>query len=117
MYYTEINPEIFPKFLYYLALTIQFSRYSTNTALPSMTQENLGNYVFAIPSNESDKRTIAAFLDRETAKIDALIEKQQRLIELLKEKRQTVISLAVTGKIDVRDWQPAAAQEALGVEC
>jgi type I restriction enzyme, S subunit len=39
---------------------------------------------------------IAAFIDYETAKIDALIEKQQRLVELLKEKRQAVISHAVT---------------------
>jgi type I restriction enzyme S subunit len=37
-----------------------------------------------------------SFLDRETAKIDALIAEQQRLIELLKEKRQAVISHAVT---------------------
>ena len=39
---------------------------------------------------------IAAFLDRETAKIDALVAEQQRLIELLKQKRQAVISHAVT---------------------
>jgi type I restriction enzyme, S subunit len=39
---------------------------------------------------------IAGFLDRETAKIDALIAEQQRLIELLQEKRQAVISHAVT---------------------
>ena len=43
-----------------------------------------------------EQEIIAAFLDHETAKIDALIEKQQRLIELLKEKRQAVISHAVT---------------------
>ena len=36
------------------------------------------------------------FLDRETAKIDALVDEQKRLIELLKEKRQAVISHAVT---------------------
>ncbi|MEH6832309.1 MAG: restriction endonuclease subunit S [Sulfitobacter sp.] len=39
---------------------------------------------------------IAAFLDHETAKIDALIAKQERLIALLEEKRQAVISHAVT---------------------
>lgn len=39
---------------------------------------------------------ISAFLDRETAKIDALVAEQQRLIELLKEKRQAVISHALT---------------------
>ena len=48
----------------------------------------------------AEQRTIAAFLDHETARIDALIEEQQRLIELLKEKRQAVISHAVTKGLD-----------------
>ncbi len=39
---------------------------------------------------------IAAFLDRETSKIDALVAEQRRLMDLLKEKRQAVISYAVT---------------------
>ncbi|MCO8122871.1 restriction endonuclease subunit S [Stieleria sp. TO1_6] len=43
-----------------------------------------------------EQKQIAAFLDYETAKIDALIEKQQQLIALLGEKRQAVISHAVT---------------------
>ena len=48
----------------------------------------------------SEQFCIAAFLDHETARIDALIEEQQRLIELLKEKRQAVISHAVTKGLD-----------------
>ncbi len=47
-----------------------------------------------------DQLTIVDFLDRETAKIDALIEEQKRLIELLREKRQAVISQAVTKGLD-----------------
>jgi type I restriction enzyme S subunit len=43
---------------------------------------------------------IAAFLDRETAKIDALVAEQENLIALLKEKRQAVISHAVTKGLD-----------------
>lgn len=43
-----------------------------------------------------EQRAIAAFLDAETSKIDALVAEQRRLIELLKEKRQAVISHAVT---------------------
>jgi len=54
---------------------------------------------FVFPSL-AEQRTIAAFLDHETARIDRLIEKQQRLIELLKEKRQAVISHAVTKGLD-----------------
>jgi type I restriction enzyme, S subunit len=44
----------------------------------------------------AEQSTIAAFLDQETAKIDALVAEQERLINLLKEKRQAVISHAVT---------------------
>ena len=43
-----------------------------------------------------EQTQIAAFLDRETAKIHALVAEQRRLMELLKEKRQAVISHAVT---------------------
>jgi len=96
MYYTELNEAFDAKYLHYLALTIQFSRYSTNTALPSMTQEHLSNYKFSVPKAESERKKITEFLDLETAKIDNLIDKQQQLIELLKEKRQAVISHAVT---------------------
>jgi type I restriction enzyme S subunit len=54
---------------------------------------------------------IATFLDRETAKIDALVAEQQRLIELLKEKRQAVISHAVTKGLD-----PTAKMKLSGIE-
>ncbi|BBF93413.1 restriction endonuclease subunit S [Blastochloris tepida] len=53
----------------------------------------------AVPP-EAEQRVIAAFLDRETAKIDALIGEQERLIELLAEKRRAVISHAVTKGLD-----------------
>ena len=47
-----------------------------------------------------DQSAIAAFLDWETAKIDALVAEQEKLIDLLKEKRQAVISHAVTKGLD-----------------
>jgi type I restriction enzyme S subunit len=47
-----------------------------------------------------EQRSIAAFLDRETAKIDALVARQERLIELLQEKRTALISHAVTKGLD-----------------
>ena len=65
--------------------------------------------IFAPPLNE--QKTIAAFLDRETAKIDGLIGQQQRLIELLKEKCQAIISHAVT-----RGLNPHAPLKPSGVE-
>lgn len=110
MFYTKINKNFPAKYLYYAALTIEFNLYSTSTALPSMTQEDLGNIHFAIPSDD-ELITIAAFLDYETARIDQLIAKQQQLIELLKEKRQAVISHAVT-----KGLNPNAPMKDSGVE-
>jgi type I restriction enzyme, S subunit len=46
---------------------------------------------------------IAAYLDDETAKLDALAAKVKEAIERLQEYRTALISAAVTGKIDVRD--------------
>ena len=43
---------------------------------------------------------IAEFLDRETARIDALIAAKQRLLELLAEKRKAIIATAVTRGLD-----------------
>jgi type I restriction enzyme S subunit len=45
---------------------------------------------------EEEQTAIAAFLDRETAKIDALIAEQEKLIALLAEKRRATVSHAVT---------------------
>jgi type I restriction enzyme S subunit len=63
--------------------------------MPRASWEYMGNLPLVCPPLQ-EQLAIAAFLDRETAKIDALIAEQQRLIELLTEKRQAVISHAVT---------------------
>jgi type I restriction enzyme, S subunit len=73
-------------------------------------QHELENVGLAFPPLP-EQRAIAAFLDRETAKIDGLVAEQQRLIELLKEKRQAVISHAVTKGLD-----PKAPMKPSGVE-
>lgn len=59
----------------------------------------------------SEQIAIAAFLDCETAKIDALVEEQRRLIALMKEKRQAVISHAVT-----KGLNPDAPTKDSGIE-
>ena len=75
-----------------------------------LTQYALDNVRVPLPPT-AERREIATFLVRETAKIDTLIAEQQRLIELLKEKRQTVVSHAVTRGLD-----PDAPMKPSGVE-
>jgi type I restriction enzyme S subunit len=56
--------------------------------------------MFAIVPSTIEQHAIAAFLDRETTKIDALVAKEERLIELLQEKRAALITRAVTKGLD-----------------
>lgn len=63
-----------------------------------------------LPSPD-EQAAIAAFLDRETAKIDDLIAEQEKLIALLAEKRQATISHAVT-----KGLNPDAPMKDSGVE-
>ncbi|MBY0276657.1 restriction endonuclease subunit S [Candidatus Binatia bacterium] len=58
-----------------------------------------------------ERRAIAAFVERETARIDALLAKKERLIELLQEKRTALINRAVTKGLD-----PTVPMKDSGVE-
>ena len=66
-----------------------------SSTINQLTSGNLLGMTVPLPPL-SEQAAIARFLDRETAKIDALVEEQKLLIDLLKEKRQAVISHAVT---------------------
>ena len=72
---------------------------SVGISYPAINASDLMRLKGPIPGRE-EQAAIATFLDRETAKIDALVEEQRRLIELLKEKRQAVMSRAVTKGLD-----------------
>ena len=52
----------------------------------------------------SEQRAIAAFLDRETVRIDTLVTKIRETIDRLREFRSALITVAVTGQIDVSTW-------------
>lgn len=101
-----------PEYLYYL---LQASSEHLNSIGTGAIQSYLSRDDFRRlrlpkpPITEQD--LIGNFLDRETAKIDALIAEQQRLIELLQEKRQAVISHAVT-----KGLNPNAPMKDAGVE-
>jgi type I restriction enzyme, S subunit len=73
-----------------------------NTTLPILDQEEVGYLPFVVPP-QVEQRAIAAFLDRETARVDALAAKGRHAIDRLNELRTALISAAVTGKIDVRE--------------
>ena len=78
--------------------------------MPRASWDFIGDLPVLLPS-EAEQHAIAAFLDRETGRIDALIAKKERQIELLREKRAALISHAVTRGLD-----PDAPMKDSGVE-
>ena len=75
---------------------------STRSAQPHLNAEELGVALILLPPLP-EQRAIAAYLDRETARIDELVAKVREAIDHLKELRTALISAAVTGRIDVRE--------------
>ena len=73
--------------------------YATGGGQPNINQQILAELRIPAPSLD-EQAAIVTFLDRETAKIDALVADYQALIDLLQEKRQAVISHAVTKGLD-----------------
>jgi len=65
------------------------------TKMPRANSEQLGDISVPLPP-PPEQYAIAAFLDTENAKLDALISREHDKFELLNEKRAAIISQAVT---------------------
>jgi len=89
---------------YYLGTHAARSQLELSATGASSSMLNIGQAaVLDLPMplpTRIEQEAITAFLDRETAKIDALVAEQANLIEVVTEKRQAVISHAVTRGID-----------------
>jgi type I restriction enzyme S subunit len=72
-----------------------------SATLPILNQGQIADTPLGVPPLH-EQHAIAAYLDEETAKLDALVSKVETAIERLQEYRTALITAAVTGKIDVR---------------
>ena len=77
----------------------------------SLSQELLKKLPVVLPSYEEQKN-IAEFLTKKDGNFEQLIINANKTINLLKERRTALISAAVTGKIDVHNWQAPTLAEA-----
>ena len=88
------------------AVNQQFQVAATGVTRYGLPNSSIGEAWLPLPSRD-EQRTIAEFLDRETAKIDTLVAKKRTLIARLKEKRTALSSRTVT-----RGLPPDAARAA-----
>lgn len=101
----RVGHQVDARFVYWSMLSLYESAYYANhygsVSFVHLTGEKLREVELHLPSVE-EQRVIAAHLDEQTAKIDALIAETQRFIELARERRAALITTAVTGQMDVR---------------
>ena len=99
--------KVFGLYLFYYFKSDSFLQGIQNQ-INTNTQGNVGindlkKVTIALPTL-AEQSKIIEFLDKKVSKIDTLIEKSISAIELMQERRNALISAAVTGKIDVRNW-------------
>lgn len=90
------------KYFYYLATQFEYDYYTTQTAIPSMTQTDYNNISIPVPPLE-EQNLIVTFLDSKCEEIDNGINLVKEKIFALQELKSVIISDVVTGKIDVRN--------------
>lgn len=106
------GPRVDGYFLAYsLSVKVNVMRFLSNAStIGIMNQEKTKEIWLSLPPLQEQK-LITEFLDNQTSVIDTLIQEAAGGVALLQERRSALISAAVTGKIDVRGWQPPATAQ------
>ena len=105
MYPLRARTRLENRFIAWFFLSEEFSGWSVlesdRVAMPKINRNTLNELRMPVPPLP-EQAAIAAYLDAETAKLDALVTKVEEAVERLQEYRTALITAAVTGKMDVR---------------
>ena len=92
------NPRLIDdRFLCYFLNQVEYAWYINGSTRDKLTQAQLGSIEIRYPDLPTQKR-IAAFLDRETARIDELIAKKRAFADLILAREEASFLAAVTGR-------------------
>jgi type I restriction enzyme S subunit len=106
---TGFNSEYFLHQLNSPVVKLQLESLLIGSTFKRINVEEIRNYLVVIPPVE-EQDEIADYLQTRVNRYDLLIGKAETAITLMHERRTALISAAVTGKIDVRNWQPAQTE-------
>lgn len=98
----------FPEFCLYWMTSLPFRQMidfnNTSGMQPVLLIGDIRKLPIVLPPL-SEQVEVVSYLNIKTQKFDSLIKKAESAISLMQERRTALISAAVTGKIDVRNWQ------------
>jgi len=95
----------------YMRHQIKLDARGSSMTMAKVSQEHIKSWVIAIPPI-NEQVEIIDFLSKQLTEFERLFDAAHKLIHHLKERRSALISAAVTGKIDVRNWQSDAKDAA-----
>ncbi|WP_338562776.1 restriction endonuclease subunit S [Acinetobacter sp. KS-LM10] len=104
----KLNDNLIPEYAYLLitsdGLVAELSLESKGSTMDNLNTETLGKVRTPVPPIE-EQTAILNYVEQASGKYKKLIENAESAIQLMQERRTALISSAVTGKIDVRNWQ------------
>ena len=83
---------------------MNLNQYSISAAQPGLAVERINELLIPTPSI-SEQKKISSYLKLKITQIESAISEQEHQLSDLKSYKSSIITEAVTGKIDLRDWQ------------
>lgn len=83
---------------------MNLNQYSISAAQPGLAVERINELLIPTPSI-SEQKEISSYLKLKITQIESAISEQEHQLSDLKFYKSSLITEAVTGKIDLRDWQ------------
>ena len=110
------NSDVILDWIYFTMLSHQFiaqfdSKIDKTGQQPNISTSDISNISITLPT-VNEQKEICKSIKNQVNRIDSIQKKVLSAIDKLNEYRQSIIAEAVTGKIDVRDWQPNIKQMA-----
>lgn len=97
------------EFLLYYTNSIAYNNWRDSiydqSTIPNISADKYNKLPVPVPPI-AEQKALTEFLDKKTAEIDALLSDLREQIADLRSYKASLISEAVTGKIDLRDWEP-----------
>ena len=100
-FYTIMKDKILTKMFYYLAICFDYKYYQTGSAVPSMTQTDLGSIYIPL-GTKGEQNEIINYLDKKCFQINEIIKDKQIQIDKMEKYKKSLIYEYVTGKKRVR---------------
>lgn len=110
----RIKDNLNPLFLYYLLMSkpmvSKINMMKDGMGVPHLFQADIKEFELAIPS-KYEMNEISKYLDLKTRELEYIVDKVNCQVGKLKQAKQALIDEAVTGKIDLRDWEIIEKEE------